>query len=236
MNNLVKNKTVIVLFVTMAFCCFYIFSCWFSVSENGSDLLYRDGMYVLGLLFFITLVSVLGMLRCLFMLLFPERKAEAWSGFKTLFKIFGFLVVFIIFTLAIGDIIRDLGLRAMTVRARPLIQAIRQYQATNGVPPNALDDLVPKYIQNIPATKVGAYPQFNFIRNQNLAIYGSNTWILVVPISSDKDTSEFLIYYPNHNYPASGQGNVQVDPMGHWVSIEFNNADAKLSGFEIPNE
>jgi hypothetical protein len=236
MKNPVKNKTVFVLLVALGFCGFYIFSCWFSVSENGSDLFYRGGMYVLGLLFLTTLMLVLGTLRCLLMLLLPKRRAEAWSGFKMLFKISGFLVVFIIVTLAIGDIIRNLGLRAMTVRARPLIVAIRNYQATNGVPSNALDDLVPKYIESIPATKVGAYPEFNFVRNQNPDRYGSNTWILDVPISADKQACEFLVYYPNHNYPASGKGNVMVSPYGHWVSIEFNDADAKLNGFPVAND
>ena len=58
--------------------------------------------------------------------------------------------------------LRKIQFQQATVRAEPLIAAIRAYSEDNGQPPQALADMVPRYLQDIPATRLDRCASFEY--------------------------------------------------------------------------
>jgi hypothetical protein len=133
-------------------------------------------------------------------------------------------IVFVITLIAfgVGETMRDAGFKAITVRGRPLVAAIKQFQAKNGAPPGGLDELVPDFIPAIPDTGVGAYPKYEYLRQPDPVKYGGNPWVLFVNVSTDDQMQDLLIFYPNQNYP-SRQQVASVRRFGDWAKISTPN-------------
>ena len=65
--------------------------------------------------------------------------------------------------------------RRVAERAGPLVQAIKAYEQDEGAPPQALQDLVPRYMARIPHTGHRTYPQFDY-RAFRAPISRSGNW------------------------------------------------------------
>lgn len=57
---------------------------------------------------------------------------------------------------------RRMHFQEATIRAEPLIEAITSYTLTVGSPPNALTDIVPRYIEKMPETALQACKGFEY--------------------------------------------------------------------------
>jgi hypothetical protein len=236
-----KSRIRLVIFISLAMCSFYIFSNWYSVSPDGSDLPLKGAGYMLGFWGLILLGGLLGLPVGLIATLlrvknknFPGPKT--WSDLKLLAILCLIFILFIVLAVRIGDDVRNLGLSRMAAHGKPLIEAIQHYEAVNKSSPDALNNLVPAYVVNIPPTGAAAHPQFNFIRNQNPALFSGNPWVLSVPVSADKSACEFLVYYPNQKYPEWRHGNVDLTKLGSWVLIELNTSEATNEGFATASD
>jgi hypothetical protein len=221
-------------------CVLYLVTCWFSMTEchYGSDviyLLYLGLSLLIGLFALATLLLVLG-IPIGFISILLRMKDGTWADIKELAKLDAVLICLLALTFGIKDCIQNWGLRSLTIRSEPLIEAIQQYQNANKMPPQSLADLVPKYLSKTPTTDVAAYPKFDYVRNQNPVRFASNPWILVVPISTDKLSCGYLVYYPNQHYPESGHGNKEVKKFGNWVRIESDISEARVSGFAFTDD
>lgn len=98
-------------------------------------------------------------------------------------------------------------------RGQPLVDAITAFNADHGRPPQSLVELVPGYIDRIPDTGIGMWPEFRYISGQPNG-YSGNDWVLLVtpPCNGGFD---MLMYFPRQNYPREGYGG-GIERIGSW--------------------
>ncbi|MGA2181121.1 MAG: hypothetical protein ABSH15_16260 [Verrucomicrobiota bacterium] len=200
----------------------HVFACWFSVAPHGSDYLYNkiSGMLVI-YLFLVVLYNVVRITFAVVGRLFGVGKV-GWPQLAGGAIFCGIVFVITLIAFGVGETMRDAGFKAITVRGRPLVAAIKQFQAKNGAPPGGLDELVPDFIPAIPDTGVGAYPKYEYLRQPDPVKYGGNPWVLFVNVSTDDQMQDLLIFYPNQNYP-SRQQVASVRRFGDWAKISTPN-------------
>lgn len=88
----------------------------------------------------------------------------------------------------------------MTVRSRPLIQAIRWYDGATGRPPDSLRDLVSDYLPEVPGTGILAYPTYQYESGVQHALGGRNPWQLRVSTPIGFMNMDRFVYLPKQNY------------------------------------
>ncbi len=88
----------------------------------------------------------------------------------------------------LGEGVRVFYFRAVPVRAEPLIAAIRAYTHDTGTPPDQLEKLVPNYLDRIPGTGLGVYPDFCYFPPD----IRSADWGLLIPVMTGKHQSACL--------------------------------------------
>ncbi|MBX7256524.1 MAG: hypothetical protein K1Y02_09200 [Candidatus Hydrogenedentes bacterium] len=113
--------------------------------------------------------------------------------------------------------LRDEGFSRITFNAQPLLAAIEQYKADQGVWPPSLDALVPAYIDKIPYTGAPGYPKFNY----EVASEGTpfREYQLSVKTPRGSTYHDQLIYWPEMNYPLWIKG-ATVEPLNDWAYME----------------
>lgn len=115
--------------------------------------------------------------------------------------------------------VRQRAFRHMTHRARPLVNAIRQYESKHKVPPRSLNDLIPEHLSMVPSTGIGAYPSYEYATgSESRAASTDNTWILVVHTPIGLLNWDMLVYYPNQKYPATAYGGV-LERIEDWAYV-----------------
>ncbi len=67
-----------------------------------------------------------------------------------------------IFAVVATNRIRYDGFAALTERSKPLLAAIKAYEAEHDAASKTLNELVPKYLSKIPGTGAGAYPAYYY--------------------------------------------------------------------------
>lgn len=100
-----------------------------------------------------------------------------------------------------GDRIRMAAMRELAVRSRPLVRAIHEFEKERGAPPQALTELVPRYLAAVPGTGLAAYPDFELLSGEKAAGHEGNPWVLSVRTPSGGINFDGLYYYPKQNYP-----------------------------------
>jgi hypothetical protein len=100
--------------------------------------------------------------------------------------------------------VRRAGLARVAERSRPLVAAIEAYAAEHGRPPPSLDALVPGYIGHIPATGIGARPQFRYFTRGTAATYKNNEWMLSATPPTVVMAFDTFVYLPRQNYGDAG--------------------------------
>tara|TARA_R110002072_G_scaffold228234_9_gene385277 strand:+ start:52949 stop:53503 length:555 start_codon:yes stop_codon:yes gene_type:complete len=95
--------------------------------------------------------------------------------------------------------------------AKPLIAAIDKYLADNQKPPADLWDLVPVYLDTIPATGMPRYPKWDY------GMAKGEPYELVVHCGSLLGFDSF-VYWPSGQYPASLYGG-STERIGAWVYV-----------------
>ena len=196
----------------------HVFACWYSVAPHGSDVLYNkiSGMLLI-YLFLVVLYNVVRITIAVVGRLFGIGKV-GWSPLAAGAIFCGVVLVVTTIAFGVGETMRDAAFKAITVRGRPLVTAIKQFQAKNGAPPAGLEELVPDFIPAIPGTGVGAYPKYEFIRKPDPAKYDGNPWVLFVNISTDDLMQDLLIFYPDQNYLSNQPGHL-ARRFGDWAKI-----------------
>lgn len=103
------------------------------------------------------------------------------------------------------------GFERMAERTKPLIAAIRKFEREEGRPPAELGELVPTYIATIPATGIGAYPEYRYEKLEN----DSDPWELRVDCGRGPLNWDEFYYRPSEKYGERPSG--WVEPMGTWA-------------------
>jgi len=123
-------------------------------------------------------------------------------------------------SMMIGERVHFQAFAAMTARSKPLIAAIRAYEAKYRQPPERLDELVPEFLDKIPRTGIGASP--NYILRRYLpdsADYlqnGGNSWMLEVG-AGRLFCHSFMVYYPLQNFPRGDMG--VLERINGWAYV-----------------
>ena len=102
--------------------------------------------------------------------------------------------------------------------AMPLVRAIDVFEATERRPPRDLDELVPRFLAEIPPTRMGGYPHWRYIVGPQAREYGGNDWVLVVHTGGPGFNFDQLMYFPNQKYPMFGHGG-SIERVGAWAYV-----------------
>lgn len=118
-----------------------------------------------------------------------------------------------------GDAVRMWGFEQFTIRAKPLITAIREYESDRGHPPSSLSELVPDFLPEVHDTGIGSAPEYVYVAGDDApAEYHGNAWTLRLPVSIGVLNWDLMLYYPLQNYPAHGHGGV-LRQVGDWAYV-----------------
>lgn len=115
---------------------------------------------------------------------------------------------------ALTPMIRRLQFDAFVVRSEPLLAAIASYEKDLGIPPDSLEALVPDYLESVPLTGMGAYPEFKY---HPIGAVDSS-WALMLFTPSVPMEFDQLWYLPNANYWDVGLG--RHTPVGAWAYFD----------------
>jgi len=120
-------------------------------------------------------------------------------------------VVLIVIGTVIGDRTRESGFVALAQRARPLVEAIEDYEAAHGSPPESLD-MLPTQVRE-------GLPRFDYhVGSKAEEIFHGNPWALSLDAGTGLLNWDQFIYYPLQNYPERGHGGY-LERMGDWAYV-----------------
>lgn len=189
---------------------FDVFAQWFSVSRNGSDTcLWMEMFLILPLLLIFVTVPV-----SVILLIFRKTRRVA------LFTLLASLIypVVAIGMFRIGDWVRMHGFHKLAERSVPLVQAIHRFEDKKGCPPNSLEELIPDYLDSIPHTGMGAYPDYKYEVSEDANSWRGNPWAIYIDTPSGGINFDMFMYLPDHNYPEMGYGGY-LERIGDWAYV-----------------
>lgn len=100
-------------------------------------------------------------------------------------------------------------------RGRPIVDAIKAFEKKNGHPPGSLDELVPDYLDSVPTTGIGSWPEFCY-HTKNPNRHEGNEWDLNATVPGVPGFGlglGHLMYFPRQNYP---EGSIRIGTWGYW--------------------
>ncbi|MDP3506646.1 MAG: hypothetical protein Q8T09_01525 [Candidatus Melainabacteria bacterium] len=100
-------------------------------------------------------------------------------------------------------------------RSKPLIAAITHYQKDHDGPPAKLELLVPKYIDQIPNTGLGAYPDYEY-STPGTSLGQEASWELSVDCPAGFFKFDAFYYLPTEKYPEDVFGGY-LEPIRNWA-------------------
>jgi len=99
--------------------------------------------------------------------------------------------------------------------ARPLVAAIRSFEAAHGHPPEVLSDVIPEYLEAMPE----GLPPLRLVTGEKARTeYAGNEWTLVADVGIGFLNWDQFLYFPLQNYPAQGYGG-WLEPVGEWAYV-----------------
>lgn len=157
------------------------------------------------------------------LLLMPSLVALFFKGSRrTGFTVIAFCLVYLLTAGAFmraSNWIRMYEFRRLAKRSAPLIMAIRSYEQNSGHPPARVEDLVPKYLPQVPKTGMGAYPEYEYITGKESLAYDGNPWVIVVDTPIGLINWDKFVYFPKQNYPPNGRSG-WVSNWGYMERLE----------------
>jgi len=118
----------------------------------------------------------------------------------------------------LGNQIRQRAFVELAERSRRLVNAIKNYKAQVGHPPQTLEELVPNFISKIPKTGLGAYPKYEYVAGEEAKRFADNPWALYVFTPSGGINFDQFLYFPRQNYPNRGYGG-RPERIGDWAYV-----------------
>ncbi|MCA9805967.1 MAG: hypothetical protein KC777_28560 [Cyanobacteria bacterium HKST-UBA02] len=144
-------------------------------------------------------------------LFFTERFSKFKTGNLSNSRVALVFAAMCIFASVAPRNVRSCAFLQLSDRLQPVIVAIKQYEKDNSEPPPTLDALVPKYLESLPSTNMGAYRQYR-IESDFLI---DNRWQLTVPCSTGFCNADEYYYLPTETYSERGGG--AVERIGKWA-------------------
>lgn len=198
MRRLLQAFALMILLPATAFAAFVLVWC-LPVLRYGSFYLAT----CLGMVAFILLITACGCLQLSVIGLFLQRYRRQAAFALPL------AAVFIGASYAggcWGIELRMSAFDALAVRSTTLVSAIEQFEKEKGGPPRSLEQLVPDYLDTVPSTGMGGYPEYEYVSGDQAANCEGNDWVLLVPAPGPGMNFDIFMYFPDQNYPETGYG------------------------------
>ncbi|MBI5091599.1 MAG: hypothetical protein HZB26_04045 [Candidatus Hydrogenedentes bacterium] len=106
--------------------------------------------------------------------------------------------------------------RRLASRSAALIDAIETYHTGHGGYPRVLDELTPDFLDAVPGTGMGAYPEFKYATDPDS--WKGNPFVIYVDTPAGGPNWDKFLYFPKQNYPARGYGGV-LERVGLWAYV-----------------
>lgn len=119
---------------------------------------------------------------------------------------------------SIGRHLRTGAFKALAARSEPLVTAIQRYEQEHGTLPASLDDLTPRWLDAVPSTGMGGYPDYEYLVGEEAARYKGNPWVLRVEAFGPGMQWDTFLYFPNQDYPKYGYGG-SIEPLAGWAYV-----------------
>ncbi|MFA6212237.1 MAG: hypothetical protein WCT03_24945 [Candidatus Obscuribacterales bacterium] len=162
------------------------------------------------------LACVLGVPVSLFALLFPKARYSALRAL--LVCLAGF--VFLFAGMQARFVIRTKQFEQLADHSRPLISAIKRFEKDHSKPPTKLDELVPLYINEIPHTGMGAYPDYEYKLSTEAPgpDHLAAPWELSVDCPVGMLNWDVFYYLPTEKYPQHDYGGY-IERIKNWAYV-----------------
>ena len=180
------------------------------IGAIGSRVFMLGGLAV-ALLFLVALVGVV-----VAPLLFFARSSRRLAA-----RLFGGSVVLGVTAfsgLGLANHVRTRAFDQLARRSAPLVEAIRLYERRHGEMPVDLSALVPEFVREVPKTGMAAYPNYEYYRGAEAAIFDGNPWVLLVRCPRGVLNWDQFMYFALQNYPRNGYGG-SLERIGDWAYV-----------------
>jgi len=142
----------------------------------------------------------------------PERRRGLlWVALSLLLGIALFLP-----SLGVASIVRMRLIRQATFRAEPLLHALERYREDHGAYPDALEELQPGYVAEVPGTGMIAHPDFVYVPPGEAKPEADGYGLVVHCFLIGGFDS--LHYWPSQTYPEKMYGGV-VERIDGWAYV-----------------
>jgi hypothetical protein len=108
--------------------------------------------------------------------------------------------------------VRREGFVRLAQRSRPLVTAIRQFETKYGNPPDELSQLVPEFLNEVPKTGIGAYPEYEYQALPDKDIYRDNPWMISVRAGMPAMSWDLFLYFPKQII----RKEIMAEPLKGW--------------------
>ena len=115
---------------------------------------------------------------------------------------------------ALGGWLRMSGFAAAGERAAPMVAAIERCIAETGAVPKELGDLVPRWIESLPAR----LPPLTIVTADERTDLGANRWALWADVPRGFINWDVFLYFPDQQYPDRGWGG-SLQRLGRWAYV-----------------
>ena len=144
------------------------------------------------------------------------RKTRMWSAQALIASIL--MLSLAIPLMPVAGKVRMQAFRRLESRSAGLVAAIATYEKEHGAPPGQLTDLVPRYLNAVPSTQIGAYPAYSYVSGSDARKWNDNPWVLYVETPSGVLNWDMFLYFPRQNYPSKGYGG-HLERIGTWAYV-----------------
>jgi len=141
----------------------------------------------------------------------PRRRGLLWIALSLLLGIALFLP-----SLGVSSMARMRLIRQATIRAEPLLHALERYREDHSAYPDALEELQPGYVAEVPGTGMIAHPDFVYVPPEEAEPeaggYGLRVSCFLI------GGFDSLHYWPSQDYPDKMYGGV-VERIDDWAYV-----------------
>jgi len=184
---------------------------WYAISPIGFG-----GVWVLQFSiypFFSLLLVLLAVPVLLFLVPFRKFRRQAVTTLICV-PIFVFIGIGLIM---LSIHVRMNGFLQLAQRSQPLVAAINKFVEEEGRPPSELEELVPRYLPNVPKTGMPAYPKYEYSTKSDQ--WHGNPWVLIVNCPIGLSKLDMFLYFPKQNYPLTGYSGF-LKKIGTWAYVD----------------
>ena len=108
--------------------------------------------------------------------------------------------------------------RDLAERSMPLVDAVEAFELAENRLPATLQELVPRYLPEVPVTGMATYPSYDLLTGEDAEVWFDNPWVLRVHTGRGGINFDEFLYFPLQNYPQKVGGD-RFERLGGWAYL-----------------